>query len=139
MSDRLRRKRGKVAKKAVIALAVIFAKNQQSRRIPMRVPVASRSAPRAAHSRNRSVSRNGPLPRASMPSANTKASPRKQSSSARPPRQAREFVVKNVREFHAGYQPSGGNGGVFCPTRSKLQVGDLVSVKVRLGRGNRPW
>ncbi len=46
--------------------------------------------------------------------------------------------MKNVREFHAGYQPSGGRGGVFCPTRSKLQVGDPVSVKVRLGRRQPP-
>lgn len=43
-----------------------------------------------------------------------------------------------MREFHAVYQPSGGNGGVFCPTRSKLQPGDPVSVKVRLGRRQPP-
>ena len=49
-----------------------------------------------------------------------------------------EFVIKNVREFLTGYQPSGGNGGVFCPTRGKLQVGDMVSVKVRLGRRQPP-
>lgn len=49
-----------------------------------------------------------------------------------------EFTVKNVREFLAGYQPSGGSGGVFCPTRSKLQVGEQVSVKVRLGRRQPP-
>jgi Tfp pilus assembly protein PilZ len=74
-----------------------------------------------------------------MPSANTKASPRKQSSSASGTDDSpTEFVVKNVREFHAGYQPSSGNGGVFCPTRSKLQVGDLVSVRIRLGRRQPP-
>jgi Tfp pilus assembly protein PilZ len=49
-----------------------------------------------------------------------------------------EFVLKNVSEFHASYQPSGGNGGVFCPTRSKLQVGDLLTVKVRMGRRQPP-
>jgi Tfp pilus assembly protein PilZ len=49
-----------------------------------------------------------------------------------------EFVIKNVREFLTGYQPSGGNGGVFCPTRGKLQVGDMVTVKVRLGRRQPP-
>jgi Tfp pilus assembly protein PilZ len=49
-----------------------------------------------------------------------------------------EFIIKNVREFLTGYQPSNGNGGVFCPTRDKLQVGDLVSVKVRLGRRQPP-
>ena len=43
-----------------------------------------------------------------------------------------------MREFHEVYQPSGGNGGVFCPTRSKLQAGDPVSVKVRLGRRQPP-
>jgi Tfp pilus assembly protein PilZ len=43
-----------------------------------------------------------------------------------------------VREFLAVYQPSGGNGGVFCPTRSKLLPGDEVSVKVRLGRRQPP-
>jgi Tfp pilus assembly protein PilZ len=47
-------------------------------------------------------------------------------------------VIKNVREFRAGYQPSGGNGGVFCPTRRKLQVGDTVQVKIRLGRRQPP-
>jgi Tfp pilus assembly protein PilZ len=74
-----------------------------------------------------------------MPSANTKSSPRKQSGNANASTETvEEFVVKNVREFHAAYQPSGGNGGVFCPTRSKLQVGDLVSVKVRLGRRQPP-
>jgi Tfp pilus assembly protein PilZ len=49
-----------------------------------------------------------------------------------------EFLIKNVREFHAAYQPSGGNGGVFCPTRSKLQTGEPVSVRVGLGRRQPP-
>jgi Tfp pilus assembly protein PilZ len=49
-----------------------------------------------------------------------------------------EFVIKNAREFRAVYQPSGGNGGVFCPTRSKLQTGDPVAVRVRLGRRQPP-
>jgi Tfp pilus assembly protein PilZ len=48
-----------------------------------------------------------------------------------------EFTVKNVREFLANYQPSA-PGGVFCPTRSKLAVGALVTVKVRLGRRQPP-
>jgi Tfp pilus assembly protein PilZ len=47
-------------------------------------------------------------------------------------------VIKNVREFMAAYQPSGGNGGVFCPTRSKLQNRDPVAVKVRLRRRQPP-
>jgi len=45
-----------------------------------------------------------------------------------------QFVIKGTAAFHAAYQPAGGSGGVFCPTRSKLEVGDPVSVKVRLGR-----
>ena len=73
-----------------------------------------------------------------MPSAHTKSSTRKRDVSASAEGASPEFVIKNVREFHAGYQPSGGQGGVFCPTRSKLQVGDLVSVKVRLGRRQPP-
>ena len=72
-----------------------------------------------------------------MPSATTKASLHKQSGSASSSSPV-EFVIKNVSEFHASYQPSGGNGGVFCPTRSKLQVGDLLTVKVRMGRRQPP-
>jgi Tfp pilus assembly protein PilZ len=44
-----------------------------------------------------------------------------------------ELEIKNTREFLAGYQPSGGNGGVFCPTRRKI-----AAVKVRLGRRQPP-
>jgi len=49
-----------------------------------------------------------------------------------------ELEIKNTREFLAGYQPSGGHGGVFCPTRRKISVGQMVSVKVRLGRRQPP-
>lgn len=49
-----------------------------------------------------------------------------------------ELEIKNTREFLAGYQPSGGNGGVFCPTRRKIAVGQMVAVKVRLGRRQPP-
>ncbi len=74
-----------------------------------------------------------------MPRAAAKSSSRKSAGGGAPPRGAApEFVIKNVREFLAVYQPSGGNGGVFCPTRSKLQAGDPVSVKVRLGRRQPP-
>ena len=74
-----------------------------------------------------------------MPSAQTKSSVRKQDGKISTHDDSLpEFVIKNVREFMVGHQPSGGNGGVFCPTRSKLQVGDLVSVKVRLGRRQPP-
>ncbi|MBN2574160.1 MAG: PilZ domain-containing protein [Deltaproteobacteria bacterium] len=78
-------------------------------------------------------------PAASMPRAAAKSSPRTQDDKASSPASStREFVIKNVREFHASYQPSGGNGGVFCPTRSKLKPGDPVSVRVRLGRRQPP-
>jgi len=50
-----------------------------------------------------------------------------------------EFVVKNTREFLAGFQPSGGNGGVFCPTRRNVPVGETVAVRVRLGRRKPRW
>jgi Tfp pilus assembly protein PilZ len=73
-----------------------------------------------------------------MPSANTKSSSRKREPATPTEGAVPEFVIKNVREFNAGYQPSGGLGGVFCPTRSKLQVGDMVAVKVRLGRRQPP-
>jgi Tfp pilus assembly protein PilZ len=49
-----------------------------------------------------------------------------------------ELVVRNTREFLAGFQPSGGNGGVFCPTRRNIPVGEMVAVKVRLGRRQPP-
>jgi Tfp pilus assembly protein PilZ len=49
-----------------------------------------------------------------------------------------DLIVKNTREFLAGFQPSGGNGGVFCPTRRNIPVGEMVAVKVRLGRRQPP-
>jgi len=49
-----------------------------------------------------------------------------------------ELIVRNTREFLAGFQPSGGNGGVFCPTRRNIPVGEMVAVKVRLGRRQPP-
>jgi Tfp pilus assembly protein PilZ len=74
-----------------------------------------------------------------MPRAAAKSSPRKQNDKASAPAEApTEFVIKNVREFRAVYQPSGGHGGVFCPTRSKLRAGDPVAVRVRLGRRQPP-
>jgi Tfp pilus assembly protein PilZ len=74
-----------------------------------------------------------------MPRAAAKSSPRKRDDNVPlPVGSPQEFVIKNVSEFHSTYQPSGGNGGVFCPTRSKLMVGDPVSVKIRLGRRQPP-
>jgi Tfp pilus assembly protein PilZ len=74
-----------------------------------------------------------------MPRAAAKSSPRHRGeAAANSADSSPEFIIKNVREFQAVYQPSGGNGGVFCPTRSKLQPGDPVSVKVRLGRRQPP-
>jgi Tfp pilus assembly protein PilZ len=65
---------------------------------------------------------------------------RRDSSSSAPSGAANfpEFVVKNTREFLTGFQPSGGNGGVFCPTRRNVPVGETVAVKVRLGRRKPP-
>jgi Tfp pilus assembly protein PilZ len=71
-----------------------------------------------------------------MPRAAAKSSPRNDAADVND--SSVEFVIKNVREFLTVYQPSGGNGGVFCPTRSKLQPGDPVSIKVRLGRRQPP-
>jgi Tfp pilus assembly protein PilZ len=74
-----------------------------------------------------------------MPRAAAKSSPRKPRGHASPPIESpREFVVRNAHEFAAAFEPSGGNGGVFCPTRSKLAAGEPVAVKVRLGRRQPP-
>ena len=77
-----------------------------------------------------------------MPVGRTKAMSRerKDDTSSAPSGAANfpELVVKNTREFLAGFQPSGGNGGVFCPTRRNIPVGDMVAVKVRLGRRQPP-
>ncbi len=77
-----------------------------------------------------------------MPVGRTKAMSRERrdSTSSAPSGAANvpEFVVKNTREFLAGFQPSGGNGGVFCPTRRNVPVGETVAVKVRLGRRKPP-
>jgi len=77
-----------------------------------------------------------------MPVGRTKAMSRERrdNSSSAPSGAANfpEFVVKNTREFLTGFQPSGGNGGVFCPTRRNVPVGETVAVKVRLGRRKPP-
>lgn len=120
----------------MIAPAVIFAKNQQSRAISLRRWLRRNQLLRQ-HIVKVVRLQVESLPKASMPSATTKASLHKQRGSA-PNNSPVEFVLKDVSEFHASYQPSGGNGGVFCPTRSKLQVGDLLTVRVRMGRRQPP-
>jgi Tfp pilus assembly protein PilZ len=72
-----------------------------------------------------------------MLSGHTKASPHEQDALAATAA-GPEFPIKNVREFLAVYQPANKDGGVFCPTRRKLDVNDPVSVKVRLGRRQPP-
>ena len=77
-----------------------------------------------------------------MPVGRTKAMSRdrKDDTSSAPSGAAHfpELIVKNTREFLAGFQPSGGNGGVFCPTRRNIPVGEMVAVRVRLGRRQPP-
>lgn len=75
-----------------------------------------------------------------MPVGTTKATARdrKSAASSLSAPDMPEFVLRSPREFQAGYEPSGGNGGVFCPTRQKVPVGGPVVVKVRLGRRQPP-
>jgi len=49
-----------------------------------------------------------------------------------------ELVLASVSEFRTGFDESFSAGGVFCPTRRKVAVGTLVTVRVRLGRRQPP-
>lgn len=49
-----------------------------------------------------------------------------------------ELVIRNSREFAALYQANLAQGGVFYPTRKKLPIGGMVTLKVRLGRRQPP-
>jgi Tfp pilus assembly protein PilZ len=49
-----------------------------------------------------------------------------------------QLVIRNSREFAALYQQNLPSGGVFYPTRKKLPVGRIVTLKVRLGRRQPP-
>lgn len=51
---------------------------------------------------------------------------------------AQDLVVRNSREFSALFQPNMPDGGIFYPTRRKLDVGAPVAVRVRLGRRQPP-
>jgi len=51
-----------------------------------------------------------------------------------------EFVVKNTREFLAGFQPSGWKRRrVLSPPAATFPVGETVAVRVRLGRRKPRW
>jgi Tfp pilus assembly protein PilZ len=49
-----------------------------------------------------------------------------------------QLVIRSSREFAALYQTNFADGGVFYPTRKKLPVGRVVTLKVRLGRRQPP-
>src|SRR5205809_2730598 len=49
-----------------------------------------------------------------------------------------QLVIRNSREFAALYQANIAEGGIFYPTRKKLAIGKLVTLKVRLGRRQPP-
>jgi len=49
-----------------------------------------------------------------------------------------QLVIRSSREFAALYQTNFPDGGVFYPTRKKLPVGRVVTLKVRLGRRQPP-
>jgi Tfp pilus assembly protein PilZ len=49
-----------------------------------------------------------------------------------------QLVIRSSREFAALFQPDFSDGGVFYPTRKKLPVGRIVTLKVRLGRRQPP-
>jgi Tfp pilus assembly protein PilZ len=49
-----------------------------------------------------------------------------------------QLVIRSSREFAALYQTDFADGGVFYPTRKKLPVGRVVTLKVRLGRRQPP-
>jgi Tfp pilus assembly protein PilZ len=49
-----------------------------------------------------------------------------------------QLVIRSSREFAALYQANFPDGGVFYPTRKKLPVGRVVTLKVRLGRRQPP-
>lgn len=70
-----------------------------------------------------------------MPAAGTKSNT---NHDARPVEagtgQLPEFVLRNSKEFLAGFDHSQPRGGVFCPTRRKVPTGTLVAVRVRFGR-----
>ena len=124
----------------MIAISASFAKNQQPRRISARRRYR-RDKPFGQFVVEIVGLQEPSLQKSRMPSGTTKptASTRKREKAiASEPTSAAEFDVKTTRAFLANYQPSGGNGGVFCPTRAKLHVGDLVTVRVRLGRRKPP-
>jgi Tfp pilus assembly protein PilZ len=49
-----------------------------------------------------------------------------------------QLVIRNSREFASLYQANIVEGGIFYPTRKKLAIGKIVTLKVRLGRRQPP-
>jgi Tfp pilus assembly protein PilZ len=72
-----------------------------------------------------------------MPSATTKSN-QEDTRAAGVAEGDAQLVVRSSREFAALYQTNFPDGGVFYPTRKKLPVGLLVTLKVRLGRRQPP-
>lgn len=75
-----------------------------------------------------------------MPSSSSKSSEdvRRAPTSGRVAEPALELVLSSAKEFLTGYDSTFERGGVFCPTRKKVNVGAPVTVRVRLGRRQPP-
>jgi Tfp pilus assembly protein PilZ len=73
-----------------------------------------------------------------MPVANTKSNQEDSRAAATATDPDAQLVIRNSREFAALHQANNADGGIFYPTRKKLPVGKLVTLKVRLGRRQPP-
>src|SRR3954454_15028861 len=70
-----------------------------------------------------------------MPVANTKSNQEDSRAATDPDAQ---LVIRDSREFAALFQANIAEGGIFYPTRKKLAIGKVVTLKVRLGRRQPP-
>ena len=73
-----------------------------------------------------------------MPLATTKSNQEETRPNGGPAEADTQLVIRSSREFAALYQSNFPDGGVFYPTRKKLPVGRVVTLKVRLGRRQPP-
>jgi Tfp pilus assembly protein PilZ len=71
-----------------------------------------------------------------MPSATTKSN--QEETRVNGSEADTQLVIRSSREFAALFQADFTDGGVFYPTRKKLPVGRIVTLKVRLGRRQPP-
>jgi Tfp pilus assembly protein PilZ len=71
-----------------------------------------------------------------MPSATTKSN--QEETRVNGSEADTQLVIRSSREFAALFQADFPDGGVFYPTRKKLPVGRIVTLKVRLGRRQPP-